>query len=249
MLRYLVDVLPVMVTPRWVTTRCQPIAISRHPRSTWSRPSTTARSPAGIYEVGGPDVVTYAEMMALYARCAGLARRRLIKVPLLTPGALVPLGRPGDAGTGPSGPGAGREPGQRSRGRRDRRADDLLEPPVGLAEAIQRSLAATRERRGTHLVRRRRPCPFRPVATDPDWSGGTVLTDVARRDQSAAPARTFVIGGSAIGGDKGWYSSRRLWQIRESSTSSSGGPGLRRGRRGPIASVSGTRSTSGGSRR
>ena len=70
MLRYLVEVLPVMVTPRWVTTRCQPIAISDI-LALLVRAVTDTDLAAGIYEVGGPDVVTYAEMMALYAGSPG----------------------------------------------------------------------------------------------------------------------------------------------------------------------------------
>ena len=98
MLRYLVEVLPVMVTPRWVATRCQPIAIADV-----VAPLVDAvlrdGDLAGIYEVGGPDVVTYAEMMTLYARPAGLVPRRLIPVPSHS-GALVPLGRPRHPGPG-----------------------------------------------------------------------------------------------------------------------------------------------------
>ena len=85
MLRYLVEVLPVMVTPRWVETRCQPIAIADVVDllvEAVTRPGTVS----GIYGVGGPDIVTYAQMMALYAELSGLPRRRLVRVPLLTPG-------------------------------------------------------------------------------------------------------------------------------------------------------------------
>ncbi len=71
MLRYLVEVLPIMVTPRWVTTRCQPIAITDI-LELLVQAVIDADVPAGVYEVGGPDVVSYAEMMALYARAAGL---------------------------------------------------------------------------------------------------------------------------------------------------------------------------------
>ena len=85
MLRYLVEVLPIMVTPRWVTTRCQPIAIA-DVIDILVRTVTTTEALPSIAEIGGPDVVSYAEMMATYAEVAGLARRRLIKVPLLTPG-------------------------------------------------------------------------------------------------------------------------------------------------------------------
>jgi uncharacterized protein YbjT (DUF2867 family) len=98
MLRYLVEVLPVMVTPRWVATRCQPIAIADVVALLVDAVLRDGDL-AGIYEVGGPDVVTYAEMMTLYARAAGLVPRRLIPVPSHS-GALVPLGRPRHPGPG-----------------------------------------------------------------------------------------------------------------------------------------------------
>ncbi len=83
MLRYLVEVLPVMVTPKWVRTRSQPIAISDVLRYLVE----AIRAPeevAGVFDIGGPDVVSYADMMDLYADEAGLSRRRLIPVPFLT---------------------------------------------------------------------------------------------------------------------------------------------------------------------
>ena len=84
MLRHLTEVLPVMVTPRWVRTRCQPIAI--RDVLAYLVGVLGPRDAAGrVLEVGGPDVVTYAEMMALYAEVAGLRRRAVIPVPLLTP--------------------------------------------------------------------------------------------------------------------------------------------------------------------
>ena len=84
MLRYLTEVLPVMVTPKWVHTRCQPISIRdvlRYLVGAIEYPDPLA----GIVEIGGPDVVSYAEMMATYAAEAGLTRRRLIPVPVLSP--------------------------------------------------------------------------------------------------------------------------------------------------------------------
>jgi uncharacterized protein YbjT (DUF2867 family) len=80
-LRQLVDRLPVMVCPRWVTTRCQPIALADVVRYLVAAP----RLPAGSYDVGGADILTYEKMMQRYA--ALTRRRRLIfKVPVLSPG-------------------------------------------------------------------------------------------------------------------------------------------------------------------
>ncbi len=71
MLRYLTEVLPVMVTPKWVRTRCQPISIVDvlgYLVAAIEYPGPLS----GVLEIGGPDVVSYAEMMAIYAREAGL---------------------------------------------------------------------------------------------------------------------------------------------------------------------------------
>jgi len=81
MLRHLTERLPFMVCPRWVRTAIQPIAlgdvIEYLVRSTTVAP--------GVYEIGGPEVTTYREMIAAYADARGLPRRLILDVPYLTP--------------------------------------------------------------------------------------------------------------------------------------------------------------------
>ena len=84
MLRHLVEVLPVMVTPRWVQTRCQPIAIQdvlAYLTGVLLEPKAVGR----VFEIGGADAVTYADLMALYAQISGLRSRPLVRVPVLSP--------------------------------------------------------------------------------------------------------------------------------------------------------------------
>ena len=84
MLRYLTERLPVMVTPRWVGTRIQPIAI----RDVLRYLIAAARLPEGVnrtFDIGGPEVLTYREMMSRYAAVAELPARRVLSVPVLTP--------------------------------------------------------------------------------------------------------------------------------------------------------------------
>ena len=84
MLRYLTERLPAMVTPRWVDTRIQPIAVRdvlRYLAGSATLPAEVSRR----FDIGGPDVLTYAEMMRLYAEVAGLTPRIIVKVPVLTP--------------------------------------------------------------------------------------------------------------------------------------------------------------------
>ncbi len=231
MLRYLVDVLPIMVTPQWVTTRCQPIAVSEVLDLLVQAITDPAIAP-GIYEVGGPDVVTYAEMMTLYAQIAGLSRRHLIKVPVLTPGLSsrwVGLVTPVPIALA-------RELVESLVNEvvvTDHSTDGVFSvEPIGLADAIERSLVATQSGEVPTSFVDADLQYFAPVATDPEWSGGTVLTDVRTARSRAGPATLFATL-LTIGGAKGWYASQPLWQIRGILDQLSGGPGLRRGRRDP----------------
>ena len=84
MLRYLSERLPAMVTPRWVHNRVQPIAV-RDVLHYLVRAAELAPDIHGAYDIGGPDVLSYLEMMRRYAVVAGLPRRLVIPVPVLTP--------------------------------------------------------------------------------------------------------------------------------------------------------------------
>ena len=83
MIRYLTERLPVMVCPRWVFTRTQPIAI-RDALSYLVDALEVPESAGEIIEIGGQDVLSYRDMMLIYARLRGL-KRHIIPVPLLTP--------------------------------------------------------------------------------------------------------------------------------------------------------------------
>ncbi len=83
MIRYLTERLPVMVCPRWVFTRTQPIAI-RDALRYLSAALETPESAGEIIEIGGQDVLSYRDMMLIYARLRDL-KRYIIPVPLLTP--------------------------------------------------------------------------------------------------------------------------------------------------------------------
>jgi uncharacterized protein YbjT (DUF2867 family) len=83
MIRALVERLPAMICPRWVDTRTQPIAIDdvlAYLRAALDLPEGRA----GVFEIGGPEVVSYGDMMREYATLSGL-RRVLLPVPVLTP--------------------------------------------------------------------------------------------------------------------------------------------------------------------
>ena len=96
--------------------------------------------------------------------------------------------------------------------------------------AISKAVAATEENRVPTTFSDADLVHFARTATDPEWSGGTVLKDVRTMTTSASAADLYnaVI---SIGGHKGWYSGEILWRIRGLLDQLVGGPGLRRGRK------------------
>ncbi len=231
MLRYLVEVLPVMVTPKWVSTRSQPIAISDV--LDYLVKVIGAPAPlAGVFDIGGPDVVSYAQMMELYAQEAGLTKRRLIPVPFLTPrlsshwvGLVTPV------------PASLARPLVDSLVNevvvRDSRTVELLGAPQRpLRVAIRLALGRTSRHEVPTAFTDADLQPFRAYATDPEWAGGTELCDERHRDTHASAHDVFAAV-CAVGGARGWYSGEWLWRVRGLFDQVWGGPGLRRGRRHP----------------
>jgi uncharacterized protein YbjT (DUF2867 family) len=82
-IRYLTERLPVMICPRWLYTRAQPIAI-RNVLDYLVAALETPASTGQIIEIGGANVMTYGDMLRGYARARGL-KRWLLPVPVLTP--------------------------------------------------------------------------------------------------------------------------------------------------------------------
>jgi uncharacterized protein YbjT (DUF2867 family) len=84
MLRYLVERLPVMICPKWINTRIQPIAVNdviAYLSGCLMNPGTAGKT----FDIGGPEVLSYKIMMEQYAEARGLAKRIIIDVPFLTP--------------------------------------------------------------------------------------------------------------------------------------------------------------------
>jgi hypothetical protein len=190
MLRYLVEVLPVMVTPKWVRTKSQPIAIS-DVLHYMVQAITTEKVPAGIYEIGGPDVVSYAELMALYAEEAGLNKRRLIPIPVLTPrlsshwvGIVTPV------------PASLAAPLIESLANEvivhdDKATNAFGAPQRTLREAIHLALGRSQSNNIPTRFSDADLQVFRAYVTDPRWAGGTELTDVRERDSTASPQEVY----------------------------------------------------------
>ncbi|MEU8130650.1 SDR family oxidoreductase [Micromonospora sp. NPDC049049] len=236
MLRYLTERLPAMITPRWVRNRIQPIAV----RDVLHYLAGCAKLPAEVnrgFDVGGPDVLTFREMMQRYARVAGLRRRIIVPVRPLTPslsshwvGLITPV------------------PNKIARPLVESLIHEAVahehdiaryipDPPGGLTgfdEAVALALAKVRDAQvETRWSTASGPdAPAEPLPTDPVWSGGTAYTDVRERAVDAPPTALWrVVEG--VGGEHGWYSFPLAWSIRGWLDRLVGGVGLRRGRRDP----------------
>ena len=236
MLRHLVEKLPVMVTPRWVRTRVQPIAIRdvlRYLVGVLDDPGDEDH----VFDIGGPDILTYLEMMQGYARVAGLPRRLIVTVPLLTPSLSshwVNLVTPVPFGLAkPLVSSLTVEVVKRPTG------EDLeqLVPGECLSyrESVELALARVRDLqvetswRDAEIGGR---SPAEPYPGDPEWSGGTLLQDLRTANTNADPPAVFTAV-TSIGGDRGWPSFDFLWEVRGLVDRLVGGIGLRRGRRDP----------------
>jgi uncharacterized protein YbjT (DUF2867 family) len=236
MLRYLTERLPAMVTPKWVDTRIQPIAVGdvlRYLVGSATLPADVSRR----FDIGGPDVLTYAEMMRRYAGVAGLTPRIIVQVPLLTPwlsslwvGLVTPV------------PASLAMPLVESLRNEVVCSDHdiagyIPDPPEGLLpldQAITLALRHTREGAvSTRWSSAATPgAPSDPLPTDPSWAGGSLYVDARNKVVHAPPAALWqVIEG--IGGETGWYSFPAAWAVRGLLDRLAGGVGLRRGRRDP----------------
>jgi uncharacterized protein YbjT (DUF2867 family) len=236
MLRYLTERLPVMVTPRWVHSRVQPIAVRdvlRYLVACADLPSSVHRS----FDVGGPDVMSYAEMMQRYAVVAGLPRRRILPVPLFSPslsshwvGLITPV------------PASIARPLVESLRNtvvcsEHDIAQHVPDPPGGLLgfdDAVRLAVQRVKDSAvATRWASASVPgAPSDPLPTDPAWAGGSLYVDERIRS-TASPAADVWAVVEGIGGDTGWYSFPLAWRVRGWLDRLVGGVGLRRGRRDP----------------
>jgi uncharacterized protein YbjT (DUF2867 family) len=227
-LRHLTERLPVMITPRWVGTRCQPIGI----RDVLDYLVETPEHPeiTGVVEIGGPDVLSYGEMMATYARVRGL-RRLMIPVPVLTPrlsSYWVSLVSPV-----PSGIARPLIEGLRNevvvRDPEPARAFGLS--PAGYETALRRAI----ERRDRHELETTWFDALAPRdrATLPSVTTREgMIIERRQRIVRATPERVFAEV-ERLGGEAGWPYGNILWRLRGLVDRAVGGVGMRLGRRDP----------------
>ncbi|MGA8097783.1 MAG: SDR family oxidoreductase [Candidatus Cybelea sp.] len=227
MMRYLTERLPLMIAPRWVTTRSQPVSVAdvlRYLVSALDLPHGDSR----IYEIGGADIVTYRDMMLRYARLRDL-KRKVITVPFLTPrlsSYWVHLVTPISSHLAqPLILGLRNEVIVRdSSARRD--FPEIA--PIGFDAAVSRALDR-----------------YRASGPDTTWfdafdvrtlpatfTGAREGMLIDRKERIAdATAQQVAAVFTQLGGKRGWLYGNALWQLRGLLDRALGGIGLRRGRR------------------
>jgi len=234
MLRNLTERLPIMVTPKWVNNRIQPISIRdvlRYLVGCCTLPTDVNRS----FDIGGPDILTFKEMMIQFAEEAGLPKRRVYPIPVMTPklasgwiGLVTPV------------------PVTLAKRLVSSLKNEVLcnendiqqyipAPEKGLtgfrksvSRALRRIVDADVETRWTNASDPRFPAD--PLPTDPNWAGGSLYEDkrVMLSEDSVEDVWARV---ESIGGKNGYSSGTILWEIRGFMDKVIGGVGLRRGRR------------------
>lgn len=225
-LRYLVERLPVMITPKWVSTQCQPIAVRNvvgYLAGALSLQATTG----SVFDIGGPEALCYLDIMTIMAEELGLRRRWVIPVRFLTPRLssywihlVTPLSHDiaKPLAEGLKNPVVCRE---------NRITKLIPQELLGVRDAIRAALSTIAEQRVETNWSMAGPIPG-----DPDWAGGTVFRD-AREIPIDAPDHAVFRAVCRVGGGHGWYAADWLWRIRGWMDRLVGGPGLRRGRRDP----------------
>lgn len=232
-LRYLVERLPVMITPKWVDTPNQPISIRNvleYLKGCLENDETTGRT----FDIGGPDVLPYRRLLEIYAQEARLRRRFIIPVPLMTPklsaywihiitpvpaSIAVPL----------------------TEGLRNPaicRSNDIRKLiPLHLSscrEAIRLALKRTQNHQ-VDTCWSDAGCLTPPewaYCGDADYTGGTIHRCGYRAYLKATPEEVWEPV-HRIGGNTGYYFADLLWNIRGVLDRLAGGNGLKRGRRHP----------------
>jgi uncharacterized protein YbjT (DUF2867 family) len=231
MIRWLVERLPVMVCPRWVVQRIQPIAVHDVLSYLVAAPGV-AEAAGKVVEIGGADVLTYREMMLGYARKRGL-RRHLFPIPILTPRLSshwvrwmtpVPyaIARPLVEGL------------RNEVVVRDDSARRIFPAivPMSYEQALDRALAGLERGEvetawSDALSSAPEDVPTVQLAT----VEGMIIEH--RGIQVPLPPEALFRSFTGLGGERGWLYLNWAWELRGVLDQLAGGPGFRRGRRDP----------------
>ncbi|MEF2978161.1 SDR family oxidoreductase [Subtercola sp. YIM 133946] len=236
MIRHLTEVLPYMPAPKWVRNRIQPIAI-RDVLYYLVKAADIDEPVNRTFDIGGPDILRYGQMMNGYAVEAGLHQRPIASLPVFTPwlasqwvNLVSPIPRSLAVPI--------IESLQFECVTSEHDIRTYIPDPEGGLTGYRRSVRLALDKVRTGQVETSwqdsdvRGAPADTLPSDPDWAGHTVYTDLQVRTTDARPGDLWrVIEG--IGGDNGWYSFPLAWAVRGWMDKLVGGVGLRRGRRNP----------------
>jgi len=229
MVRALVERLPVMICPRWVSMAAQPIAVNDVIRYLVAAANLPDEGSV-TYEIGGPDQVSYSELMKEYARQRGLTRM-MIPVPILTPhlsSLWLALVTPLYARVG-------------------RKLVDSLRCPTVVHDSralsvfpfrpknLEEAIAEALRNEDRELAETRWSDALSSSGWRPPWGGvrfGAKLVD-SRSSDLNFPVEKVFRGVMRIGGTQGWHSADFLWTLRGWIDLLIGGVGMRRGRKHP----------------
>nr|WP_236861139.1 SDR family oxidoreductase [Candidatus Nanopelagicus limnes] len=238
MLRHLTHRLPVMTTPKWVMNKTHPIAVRD---VLWYLKSAAKleKPVSGIFDIGGPEVLTYADMMQKFAKLSGLRKRLIIKVPVLTPNlSSLWIGFVTPVPTTLARPLVGSlisevvaDPAKSIDHLIPKPAEGLIDVSTAITLALSKVSSNSVSTRWSDAT-----APFAPwqkAQSDPDWAGEALYKDTKVRVTDASMENLWVAI-EEIGGDNGWYGADFLWYMRGVMDRMIGGVGLRRGRRDPI---------------
>ena len=238
MLRHLTHRLPVMTTPKWVMNKTHPIAVRD---VLWYLKSAAKleKPVSGIFDIGGPEVLTYADMMQKFAKLSGLRKRLIIKVPVLTPNlSSLWIGFVTPVPTTLARPLVGSlisevvaDPAKSIDYLIPKPAEGLIDVSTAITLALSKVSSNSVSTRWSDAT-----APFAPwqkAQSDPDWAGEALYKDTKVRVTDASMENLWVAI-EEIGGDNGWYGADFLWYMRGVMDRMIGGVGLRRGRRDPI---------------
>ena len=230
-LRYLVDRLPIMITPKWVHVKNQPIAIRNvlnYLVGCLKNEATKGKS----FDIGGPDILTYKELMETYAEEAGLGKRLIVPVPVFTPALSsywihlitpIPSYIAMPLADGLRNPVVCRE---------NKIKELIPQKLLTCREAIKVAIENTEKLKiesswtDTGIIEH----PELNIEGDEKWAGGTVYKDKREVAVNATPEEIWkpII---KIGGENGYYYGNWLWKIRGLLDIIFGGTGLKRGRK------------------
>ena len=238
MLRHLTHRLPVMTTPKWVMNKTHPIAV--RDVLWYLRNTAKLEKPiSGIFDIGGPEILSYADMMQKYAKLSGLRKRLIIKVPVLTPnlsslwiGFVTPvptsLARPlvgsliSEVVADPA-----------------KSIDQIIPKPAEGLVDVEGAITLALSNVSSNTVKTRwsdatsATAPWQKAQSDPSWAGEALYKDTKVRITDAS-LESLWSAIEEIGGVNGWYGADFLWYLRGLLDRMIGGVGLRRGRRDPI---------------